>query len=335
MNTLLTFRVIFISAAFALVISPLCVWIVRRLGLVDIPGSAPHKLHDNCVPLAGGMVLVTTLLVINLVENSFVFVQVRAIFTAGVIIFLFGLWDDRSGLRPRVKLLGQVLASTVLIVMGIQVRLFTIPWLDIPLTYFWLIGVTNAYNFVDSMDGLAVGLGGLASAFFMLVTVESMQGDLSLFSLVLIGACLGLYYFNAQPAIYFLGDSGAQLLGLTLAALAIAYNPIGLSRLASWNVPILLVGVPIFDMTLVVFSRLRRRKPVYYASRDHTYHRLVSMGMSPNRAVLTMHTTAILLGALAFIALYTSPMVGNTIFALVLLGGAAAILYLDSPGHWQ
>ena len=126
-----------------------------------------------------------------------------------------------------------------------------------------MVGVTNAYNFVDSMDGLAVGLAALTSAFFLLITLASQQDQISIFSTIMLGACLGVFYYNAPPARIFLGDSGAQLLGFILGALAIVYNPIGFSRLASWYIPILLMGVPIFDATLVVLSRLRRGKPVH------------------------------------------------------------------------
>jgi UDP-GlcNAc:undecaprenyl-phosphate GlcNAc-1-phosphate transferase len=128
----------------------------------------------------------------------------------------------------------------------------------------------------------------------------------------------------------FLGDSGSQFLGFVLAALGIAYNPIGFSPLASWYVPILLVGVPIFDAALVIFSRLRRGKPVYQAALDHTYHRLVALGMSSNRAVLTMHTAALILGSLAFLALDQRPAIANGIFAAVVLAGVAGVLFLDT-----
>jgi UDP-GlcNAc:undecaprenyl-phosphate GlcNAc-1-phosphate transferase len=113
------------------------------------------------------------------------------------------------------------------------------------------------------------------------------------------------------------------------ASLGIAYNPLGFSRLASWYVPILLVGIPIFDTTLVVISRLRRGKPVYLAARDHTFHRLLGIGMSSNRAVLTMHTVALLLGCLAFIALDLPPLAANGIFGAILVIGIAAVILLD------
>jgi UDP-GlcNAc:undecaprenyl-phosphate GlcNAc-1-phosphate transferase len=329
MNTLVTFRVIFFASLISLALGPLCLLLARRLGLVDVPGTAPHKQHKKTVPVAGGLVLYGTVLALCLIEGMFRSSSVRAMIVAGTIVFIFGLLDDTSRLAPAWKLLGQLLAAAALIRMGVHVKIFGNPWLDYSLTVLWLVGITNAYNFIDSMDGLALGLAGMASAFFMLVTIESGQGDLSLFSTILLGACLGSYYYNTSPAYYFVGDSGSQYLGFSLAALAIAYDPVGFLQLASWYVPILLVGVPIFDALLVVISRLRRGAPIYKGALDHTYHRLVSMGMSSSRAVATMHIAALLLGCLAFIALSLPPLVANLIFAATLILAAAALVILE------
>lgn len=331
MNTSLTFSIIFISTTLALVLGFAADRLALRLGLVDDPRRASHKVHLHLTPLVGGIVLLLTLTIVLAVSGNLLEQPVLAIFIPAVIIFLFGLWDDYKILPPSVKILGQLVATLVLVALGVQVQLFQQNWLNLGLTVFWVVGITNAYNFVDSMDGLAIGLASLAAAFFMLITIESQQALLTLFSTILLGAGLGVFYHNAPPARIFLGDSGAQLLGFVLAALAIVYNPLGYTRPGSWFIPILLMGVPIFDTSLVVLSRLRRGKPVYQAGRDHTYHRLVKLGMSSHRAVLTMHTAALLLGALAFIALGLGPQIGNAIFALILLAGVGCFLYLDSP----
>ena len=330
MNTFVTFRLIFFAAMLALAIGPASYWLARKIGLVDMPGSAPHKQHGNPMPIAGGLVLFVTVFLLSLTESISDQPNIRPILVASAIIFVFGLLDDYKNLAPSWKLIGQVLATAVLIRLGVQVRLFHQEWLNYILTLLWMVGVTNAYNFVDSMDGLATGLASLAAAFFMLVTIDSRQVQLSLFSTILLGACLGSFYYNAPPARFFIGDSGSQFLGFLLAALGIVYNPVGFTRLTSWFVPILLVGIPIFDTTLVVVSRLRRRTPIYQGSRDHTFHRLVAVGMSANRAVLSMHTVALLLGCLAFIALEMPPIIANVILGAVLVLGVAAILFLDN-----
>ncbi|MBN1666568.1 MAG: undecaprenyl/decaprenyl-phosphate alpha-N-acetylglucosaminyl 1-phosphate transferase, partial [Anaerolineales bacterium] len=164
---------------------------------------------------------------------------------------------------------------------------------------------------------------------FVLVTLDAGQQPLMLFSTLLVGICIGLYFFNAPPARLFLGDGGAQTLGFILAAIAIAYLPRNAYQSSSWFVPILLLGVPIFDMFLVVTSRLRRRKPVYRSARDHTYHQLRARGMSPERAVLIMHLAGILLGCLAAASLQQAPLVANAIFLAIILLGVGLIIVLD------
>jgi UDP-GlcNAc:undecaprenyl-phosphate GlcNAc-1-phosphate transferase len=244
------------------------------------------------------------------------------------------------------KILGQLLAVVVLIILGVSVKVFESPefllgvdwpfslYLDWLFTFLWVVGITNAFNFVDSMDGLAVGLGGMAAAFFMLVTIDSGQVLLSQQSALLLGACIGLFFFNSPPARLFLGDSGAQTLGFLLAVLAIAYRPQGANQSSSWVVPIMLLGVPIFDMTLVVFSRLRRGKPIYAAALDHTYHRLVASGWESNRAVLSMQLVSLVLGCLAFVILRRPPIVANAVFASVLAMGLLTFNYLDNRQRW-
>jgi UDP-GlcNAc:undecaprenyl-phosphate GlcNAc-1-phosphate transferase len=253
-----------------------------------------------------------------------------------LIVFFFGVIDDRRGLSAPWKLLGQLLGTGLMISLGVQIHLFDqYPWLDLVITVLWMVGITNAYNFVDSMDGLANGLACLAAAFFMLVTFDSGQGELSVFSALLFGACVGVYYFTFPPARFFLGDSGAQMLGFLLAGLAIAYTPLGFLRTQSWYIPILLMGVPIFDTTLIVVSRLRRSKPIYRAGQDHTYHRLVKLGLDSNRAALTMQFVAGFLGCLAFITLSLPPLAANIVFFACLIGGFLGIIFLDSQRVWQ
>ncbi len=328
--TLLSFQNIFLAAIISLGIAPLAQLLARRAGLVDIPNREPHKQHHLAVPIAGGLILVITIGALSLWHNLWDSLTVRALLVSSILLFFFGFWDDVKGLTPLIKMIGQILGGLLLIALGVQVHMLPQNWINIAITLLWVVGITNAYNFVDSMDGLAIGLGAQAAAFFMLVTFDAGQADLSQLSAVLLGACIGCFFYNASPARFFMGDSGSQFLGFFLAAMAIAYNPPGFEQLASWYVPILLMGVPIFDITLVVYSRLRHRRPIYKASRDHSYHRLIGLGMSSNRAVLTMHTTALLLGCLAFVALGLPPLTANLIFATVLFAGAATLFLLEN-----
>jgi UDP-GlcNAc:undecaprenyl-phosphate GlcNAc-1-phosphate transferase len=272
--------------------------------------------------------------------------SVMAMYLASLPVFIFGLWDDMKEISPLIKILGQSIAVVILISFGVSIKVFESPefllsipgdiavYLDWLLTFLWIIGITNAFNFVDSMDGLAVGLAALATTFFILVTLDSGQLLLSQQSALLLGACIGLFIFNSPPARLFLGDSGAQTLGFFLGVLAIAYRPEGAFQSSSWVVPILLLGVPLFDMVLVVISRLRRRKPIYTAARDHTYHRLIALGWNSGKAVLGMQVVSLLLGCLAFVVLTRPPLIANGIFIAIIILAVIAFVYLDDRKRW-
>lgn len=323
------FWIILTSSLMALFIAPLLAFAARRTGLVDRPNSAPHKLHTAPMPVAGGLVILIVLLTFGFWLGIWKSSVLWALLVASLPIFIFGLWDDMVRLPPVVKLIVQILSTWIMTRLGLRVLLFEPDWINVLVTYVWMVGITNGFNFVDSMDGLASGLGAQSAAFFMLVSLESGQPNLANLSAVLTGACVGCYYYNSQPARFFLGDSGSQLLGFVLAGLAIAYNPLDFYPSASWFIPILLIAVPVFDLCLVVFSRIRRRRPVYQASLDHTYHRLVKMGMSSSRAILTMHVSALMLGCLAFVLLKSGPLFANSVSILVPIFTIAAILYLE------
>ncbi len=298
---------------------------------MDIPNREEHKLHHQPVPLAGGIVLFATFLILSLVQGSeFQTSFFRYLLPFAIIVF-FGIWDDFVSLHPLTKLVGQILAASVLIHNGVSVQLFTSPFANYLLTLFWLVGITNAFNLTDSMDGLAAGLATLSAACLMLVTLQSQQFQLTVMSSIILGGCIGVFFFNAHPAMYFLGDSGAQFLGFFLAALAVEYAPVGYTPLTSWFIPILLVGVPIFDTTLVIFSRLRRRLPIYHAGLDHTYHRLIRLGVSPNRAILGMHLCALFLDCFAFILLNSNPVIANGAIFLLGILALVSIIFLDRP----
>jgi UDP-GlcNAc:undecaprenyl-phosphate GlcNAc-1-phosphate transferase len=333
------FKVVASGVGAAVIFGPLAIWIARRAGLLDIPGAAPHKKHARPTPLAGGIVLLLSVLAVmtifRLWQKPF-----TPLLTATMIVLVFGLWDDARGLSAPIKLVGQVLASILLIASGISVKFLlglSIPFINPNLltalnwgiTIIWLVGITNAINMIDSMDGLAVGISGIAFAFFMGMTLVARQNSLAWFSGIFLGICIGLYIYNITPARLFLGDSGAQTLGFLLAAVAMIYSPDNLPQASSWFVPIMVLGIPIFDTTLVVVSRLHHHQPIYLADRAHTYHRLVALGLDPGRAVLAIHIASLTLNFLAFVALSLVPLQANLLFALVVAAGILSIILLE------
>jgi UDP-GlcNAc:undecaprenyl-phosphate/decaprenyl-phosphate GlcNAc-1-phosphate transferase len=326
------FPIILTTLLAAVILGPLAVKAARRWGWVDVPGSAPHKRHVTPTPLAGGPVLALSLLACYLILRPPGDESIAGMLAGALLVMVGGLVDDRIPLPPLLKLLVQALAAGALIAFGVRVHVTRLEAVDLTLTVLWVVGMVNAFNFVDSMDGLALGLGGIAAAFFMLVTIDSLQPMLAVLSAALLGSAIGVFLYNASPAKMFLGDSGAQLLGFLLAAIGLAYVPASaeLPQGVSWFTPILVLGVPIFDISLAVFSRLWRHRPVYRAGNDHTYHRLLELGLDPTRAVLLMHLAGVLLGLVAFMALDASVLIANLVFVGVLLAGLAAVLALEA-----
>ena len=315
--------------------------LAKSLKLIDIPDSAPHKTHARPTPLAGGILMISTLAVMMIILRQWLSLEILAVLTGALVVFLFGLWDDLMGLSAGPKLIGQFIAAIILISSGVQVYFATIlsnagyvsPFvaqlLNIVITLFWLFGITNALNMIDSMDGIVAGLGIIASACFMGATLLADQPALAFWSAVLLGISAGLYFWNNLAGKFFLGDSGAQTMGFLLASFGMIYNPLNRNPESSWIVPIMLLGVPIFDTTLVVLSRIRRGQRVGSGRRDHTYHRLIALGISPRYAVLVVHVVALVVSCLAFLTLYLPAWLALTFFFSTILCGMALLLWLE------
>ncbi|MBC8552713.1 MAG: undecaprenyl/decaprenyl-phosphate alpha-N-acetylglucosaminyl 1-phosphate transferase [Candidatus Brocadiales bacterium] len=334
---------IIISILLALILSytigPLAMSLSKKLGAMDIPGSAAHKKHNAPMPLAGGLVILIALPIMIVLSGLWKDSSFLSILAGGSVIFLFGIVDDIYGLSAFPKFTGQFIAAAILAYSGIIIRFLenanisfetpVVTALNWGLTLFWVVGITNAFNLIDSMDGLVAGLTIIIAGFFTFVTFVSGQMTLSLLSAILIGISVGLYYYNKHPARFFLGDSGSQVIGFLLAAIAINYRPPDLNPGSTWFVPILLLGIPIFDTSLVVISRLRRRKPLFQADRSHTYHRLVNLGFTSPQAVIAIHAAAFLLSLLALLAMFLPPNVAILLFFIVLLVGSLLIVFFE------
>lgn len=313
----------------------------RRFHLMDIPGSASHKTHAQPTPLAGGLLMASAFVILVVVFHSFLTRAIMAVLAGAAVVFAFGVWDDIKGLSAVPKLTGQLIAAAILITFRVHVSFigsmaFTADWpfwvtypLNVAITLFWVIGITNAVNMIDSMDGIVAGLSIIVSACFIGATKLSNQDVLAFWTTILLGISVGLYFWNRMPAKFFLGDSGSQSIGFLLASFGIMYNPLHFHPESSWIVPVMLLSVPIFDTTLVVVSRLRRGQSVKSGRRDHTYHRLVAYGFSPKHAVLLTHLTIFVVSCLAFLTLYMPPLAALIFFALIILCGAGCLLWLE------
>ena len=299
-------------------------WVRRAalaLDLVDAP--AQRKIHRTPMPLLGGAAIflgaIAAVLIIYRGEPE---PTVIGVLLATTVVALTGLIDDYRPLPAWAKLAGQVAGFLILVAFGIRVRLPLPEPFDYAITLLWLLGITNAINFLDNMDGLSAGIAAVTTSFILLLALTNGQFLVSALAAALLGACLGFLRYNFPPARIFMGDVGSLFLGFLLAVMGIQLRFPDNSNFVTWIVPIFLLGLPIFDMTLVVVSRLRRGLSPNTAGRDHTSHRLVRLGFSPREAVLILYLFSGILGMMALYITQASLVEGY------LVGGIAAILAL-------
>jgi UDP-GlcNAc:undecaprenyl-phosphate GlcNAc-1-phosphate transferase len=311
--------------------TPLARWLGPRLGVMDAP--AERKVHRHPVPRLGGAAIYVAVIAAALILGErYNFAQFGTILIGATGVSFMGMVDDRWGLRPIVKLVGQILAALLLYIGGITVGTFGQPVVDAILTIVWVVIVTNALNLLDNMDGLAGGIAAIAAAHFALMCFMSGQYLVGALSIAVLGACLGFLIYNLSPANIFMGDSGALFLGYVLAAIGIKLRFPDNVTFVTWMVPVLVMGLPIFDTTLVILSRLRRRRnPMTTPGKDHVSHRLVAAGMTQREAVLTLYIVAFVLGLLAVFVTQASVFEGYLVGGLVLVAGLFGLWRMERP----
>ncbi len=310
--------------------------VALRTGMVDQP--AAHKLHLKPIPLLGGVAIYGGCIASLLLFGDRVFVtQLVGILVGASLMSLLGLWDDRRPLSPALKFTGQALITALLILTGVRVHLFDPIWLDLVVTAVWVLTITNACNLLDNMDGLAGGVAVVAAGFFLLNAALNGQYLVGSLSAALLGACLGFLFFNFNPARIFMGDAGSLFIGFILAVVGIKLRFPNNTPLVTWMVPVLILGVPLFDTALVTVSRLRRGVPVWQGGKDHTSHRLQGLGWTTRRVTMTLYGTGVVLGAVATVLALLSPVPayllgGSIVFALLLLGAWLEIVHTHKQG---
>lgn len=273
-------------------------WIRRlaiAIGFVDAP--AARKMHSAPMPLMGGVAIFAGAIIAVL----FFFRQeiprpIVGALIAGTLVATIGLIDDRYHIPPWLRLGIHFIAFLILAYFGVRVRLPIPEWANYALTFLWLVGITNAINLLDNMDGLSAGVVAVAAAFMMLLGAANGQNLTSALSAAILGSCAGFLRYNFRPARIFMGDAGAYFLGFWLAVLGIQLRFPDNVSFVTWMVPVCILGLPIFDTSLVVLSRLRRGIHPFTAGKDHTSHRLVQLGYSQREAVLILYLVAGMFG---------------------------------------
>lgn len=342
MNILLT-DLLACAAAFlaAATFTPAARDLAFKLGLVDEPG--PRKLHAAPMPVLGGLaVYLATVFAIAVFVTDDEWSQMFGIFLASTLALVVGMLDDRGMLHHQIKLMAAMpLAAVILIGTEMHSEIFhfveALPivgvpgaWLDFALSFVWFVGIIAAFSILDHMDGLCSGVAAIVAGVSFSFAAAGGQLLVGTLAATTLGASLGFLWWNAKPARIFLGDGGAMLLGLVCATLGIKLRFPAIAPSVAWMIPVLILAVPIFDTTLVTVSRLRRGLvPFSSPGKDHTAHRLVSLGLSHRQAVLVMYAVGLTGGALAWLVSLFPDTAPVPVAAAAVVGTLASIVWLE------
>jgi len=294
------------SALLSLVLTPLVGKLAWVAGALDRPEE--RKVHKRPIPRWGGLAIWAAFLG-SMALTGALKGKVVPVVLGGTLMSLVGAIDDRFGLKARTKLAAQVASSSLLIALGVRVEFIRNPlgeglvylglW-GLLFTLLWCVAITNTINLIDGLDGLAAGISALAAATMLALSITHGRGESALLSAALLGACLGFLPHNFHPAKIFMGDSGSQFLGITLASVAVV-GALKSATVITLVAPALALGVPIFDTAFAVLRRALRGRPIMTPDRGHIHHRLLDMGLSHRGAVLLLYAISGALCLLAFL----------------------------------
>jgi len=355
--------VFLISLIFSLMLIPLCKWIAFRFDIVDHPGE--RKVHVSVKPLLGGLavfcpacllplscILFFYILPTGWLDGSmahtielfqgvrYVKIQLFALVIGSTLIVLLGLIDDLYGVYfpARLKLVGQVIAASILVAAGIRTSFFSgVPLFDlvnIVISITWIVGITNSFNLLDNMDGLSSGVALIVTGILAFVTIHHGQFFVALLLSALGGALLGFYRYNVYPSTIFLGDAGSLFIGFILAAasILITFATPESSFVFPALMPVLIMSLPLFDTFSVIYVRLKQGAPIFLGDQNHLSHQLVRLGLTQPQAVQFIYLLTFCLGINATLLDNLDP-IGALIVILQgigIIGMVAIVIYLGA-----
>jgi UDP-GlcNAc:undecaprenyl-phosphate GlcNAc-1-phosphate transferase len=301
----------FIAACLmALLLTPLVKKFAFWVGAVDAPNH--RKVHTRIMPRLGGLAIFLAFVgAYFVVSPALDAVNSNAAFgllIGGFVIVVTGALDDRFQLSPKWKLLGQLIAACIVVSFGLKIDLVNIPfgttnlpigWLSIPITILWIVGVSNAINLIDGLDGLSAGVSGIATTTILILALMMGNVTVILLCVILLGSIIGFMFYNFHPAKIFMGDSGALFLGFALATLSI----LGFKQAAvvSLLIPIMILGVPLSDTFFAIMRRYVNKLPISAPDKSHLHHCLLQLGFSHRTSVLIIYGIASIFGVSAVV----------------------------------
>ncbi|MBE7011600.1 MAG: undecaprenyl/decaprenyl-phosphate alpha-N-acetylglucosaminyl 1-phosphate transferase [Ruminococcaceae bacterium] len=321
--------------------TPVVIGIAKKIKAIDVPKDE-RRVHKKPIPLIGGLAifygfLISVLCFCDLEE------PVIGILTGALIIVITGVIDDKYSLPAKVKLLMQIVAAVVVLVFGIEIKYIENPftnqyitfgWLSIPITIIWIVGVTNAVNLTDGLDGLAAGISTIASLSLLILIMFTDNVNLAIITAALAGAGFGFLPYNFNPAKIFMGDTGSMFLGYMLACISVQ----GLMKtytVISFAMPILVLGLPIFDTIFAIVRRLVTGRSIMSPDRGHLHHRLLDMGFSQRQTVAILYTLTAILCLTALVMFLRNAFSGLILVIAVVLIIIISFAVLDAKSEQE
>ncbi len=339
------FIILALAVAFliAFATTPAVIALANKIKAIDVPKDE-RRVHKKPIPLIGGLAIfygfAVSVLCFAVMDKP-----TMGILIGSLIMVTVGVIDDMRDMNAKLKLLFQIISALIVVAFGVEVEYIANPlskWIgpeyinlglwSVPLTIIWIVGVTNAINLIDGLDGLAVGVSSIASVALLSLTILSQNLNAAILVAALAGAGFGFLPYNFNPAKIFMGDTGSTFLGFVLACISIQ----GLMKMyavISIAVPVLILGLPIFDTAFAILRRVAKKKSIMSPDRGHLHHRLIDMGFSQRQAVTILYTLTSLLCLTAVVMALKDAMRGLILVLAVLFVLVVSVVIMEPKEH--
>ena len=322
--------------------TPLVKNLAYKVGAIDVPKDN-RRMHHEPIPRLGGLAIfiafLFTVIVLADIDRT-----TRGILLGAIMIVILGVMDDIMTLKALPKFLVQIAAAGVAVYHGCVIQFISNPnifspqdylnlgWLSIPVTIIWIVAITNAVNFIDGLDGLAVGVSAISTASLLIIALMVEELNIAIILAALLGSCLGFIPYNKNPAKIFMGDTGATFLGFILATLSVQ-GLFKLYAIISFAVPFLILGIPIFDICFAFLRRIAKGQNPMKADRGHVHHRLIDMGFNQKQAVAISYMLTAILGLAAVLLTSSGELRALILIGAVIVVGAIGVRIIYKKPH--
>ena len=333
-----------VAAVVSFLTTPMVKSLAYKVGAIDVPKDN-RRMHKTPIPRLGGLAIFIAFLLTVLIFAD-IDRPIRGILLGAVMIVVLGVLDDILTLKALPKLLVQIAAAAMAVYHGCVIQFFSNPnvfsdatyislgWLSVPVTIIWIVAITNAVNFIDGLDGLAVGVSAISTAALVVIALLVQEINIAVILIALFGACLGFIPYNMNPAKIFMGDTGSTFLGYMLATVSI----MGLFKfyaVISFAVPFLILGLPIFDTANAIIRRVAAGRSPMSPDRGHVHHKLIDMGFNQKQAVAILYAISATLGLTAVVLTSSGEVKAIVLLLAVLAASLVGACIIYGAEHWS